>query len=387
MIAFVQPWSIYKSGGGPRILRSLLRNAPAPYRSIYASPFPNPEPNKRNEIRIPRRPYFGSLLEWLNQHVGNPLEYLTLASSRWFERRLRKTLIAHKVQAVHSIPQGIEYWYTFRVARELGLSFYFNVHDDLSYNLRNFPLKDRAMQHLGPVWREANGRIVISEAMGEEYNRRYGERPYIVVTDGLTNIATQPRPTPPNHRHVYFMGSIHISYENNFQTLLHALRRLRNDGCDVSLTVRGGIPFEFNPGSVPFHQLPWGSQEDVRADLKSADLLYFPLPFEPQFESFVRFSLSTKLVTYAGSGVPILFHGPRHSAAGQLLAKHDACLMADSPATKTLADLITTPTDRSAVVAQNALNLARTRFRIEDQRSKFWSLLLGTATVSSGPLS
>ena len=380
MIAFVQPWSIHGPGGGPRILRSLLQDPPTSYVSIFASPFPETETSHEDEIRIPRRPYLGDLPEWVNQRIGNPFEYLTLALSNQFESRLLATLKKHEVQAVHSIPQGIEYWNTFRVARKLGIPFYFNVHDDLSYNLRNFPYRDRAMQHLGTVWREADECIVISEAMGDEYNRRYGERSYLVVTDGLASIAAHPKSVPSTRRRIYFMGSVHTSYENNFKSLVAALGRLQHKGYKASLTVRGGIPFELDPGSVPLHRLPWGSQEDVKADLEAADMLYLPLPFEPQFDDFVRLSLSTKLVTYVGSGVPIVYHGPSHSAAGRLLDQHNGCLMADQPDAASLVKAITQSPDQSEAVAERALELADDRFRIKDQRSRFWSILQPAAS-------
>ena len=123
------------------------------------------------------------------------------------------------------------------------------------------------------------------------------------------------------------MGSIHLSYEANFNALFQALGYLRESGQEVSLTVRGGFPFPIRNGDVPVEVRPWGTQADVERDLREADFLYLPLPFEPEHQSFVRYSLATKLVTYLGSGLPIVYHGPKHAAAAELLAEHDAAHM------------------------------------------------------------
>ncbi len=48
-------------------------------------------------------------------------------------------------------------------------------------------------------------------------------------------------------------------------------------------------------------------------------------------KKFARYSLSTKMVTYAGSGVPILYHGPADSAAYELLNKNNARDFAHQP--------------------------------------------------------
>ena len=61
--------------------------------------------------------------------------------------------------------------------------------------------------------------------------------------------------------------------------------------------------------------------------MESADLLYMPMPFGEAHEKFARYSLSTKMVTYAGSGVPILYHGPATSAAFDLLKRNDAAIL------------------------------------------------------------
>jgi hypothetical protein len=61
-IVFTQPFSVTSTtgGGGGRILRSLLRNAPMPALCICTSP-EIPKPKSPDEIHLPIRPFFGRI--------------------------------------------------------------------------------------------------------------------------------------------------------------------------------------------------------------------------------------------------------------------------------------------------------------------------------------
>jgi glycosyltransferase involved in cell wall biosynthesis len=285
--------------------------------------------------------------------------------------------VERDVTVVHAIPHGLDFWSAFQAARDLGCPYVLNVHDDMTYNLHDRVYLNRAMDRLATVWREADRRMVISDAMGRAYNDRYGDRPYEVVTDGLTpeQVASAPRSRPSGRFAVYFMGSVHLSYRRNFQSLLDALNLVAEAQPErrVRFIVRGGMPFPLDAGSVDLELRGWGTQEEVEADLDDADLLYFPLPFEPEHDAFVRFSLSTKMVTYLGSGLPILYHGPGVAAAAQLLEQNDAGVLACTDHADALADILAAADAPGLNAATwGALELARRQFMLADQRTRFW---------------
>lgn len=369
MIAFVQPFPLDGHGGGARILRSLLEAAPAPYLSVCTAPVVRGRLRSQTEVHLPRRPAFG---RFEATRLHRQFARLDPVCGTAFKRRLAEMCAARDVTAIHAIPHGIEFWYAFEVAQRLRLRYVLNVHDDLPYNLDGIPYLPTAMERLGQAWRDADVRIVISKAMGEEYVRRYGHRPYTVVTDGLRTVSAEPR--SPTGRRVYFMGSVHLSYEANFRTLLEALQRVRSVDPDVpaSLTMRGGASFPLSSGEVPVCVRSWGTQADVQADCEEADFLYLPLPFGAEYEAFTRFSLSTKLVTYLGSGVPILYHGPENAAASRLLEEHGAAVAATESGIESLVAALATDVEEAARASANALVLARSQFRLRDQQRAFW---------------
>jgi hypothetical protein len=108
-----------------------------------------------------------------------------------------------------------------------------------------------------------------------------------------------------------------------------------------------------------------------------------PIPFGKEHENFARYSVSTKMVTYAGSGIPILYHGPTTSAVFDILSENKAanfltCLSPEEIA-RSLADLMNS---ERAEAAANALDLARREFMLADQTRKFWGTISRFVTIS-----
>jgi hypothetical protein len=288
--------------------------------------------------------------------------------ARSFRRRLKACCKKIGARAIHAVPHaGRDFAEAHAVARELSLPFFLSVHDDLAYTAGvASKTREAAMR---AAWQEAAARFVISEALGEEYCRRYGDRSFEVVTDGLTS---------PNLR-IYFMGLFHMGYEQNLRALLEsvAIFERAHPKISVSLTFRcEHIRAQVLAGMKQVTILPFADEAQVQRDLESADLLYMPIPFGAEHESFARYSLSTKMVTYVGSGLPVFYHGPASSAAFELLNRNAAALFATSLDPVEIAAVLTsaTPAKRSEVAA-NALELAQREFMLADQSRKFWGTI------------
>ena len=381
-IVFVQPFSLGSAGGGARILRALIEQAPFAVHSICCSP---EKPKRwRHETHLRSRPSWGRI-----EH--SRFASVPEVTARWFtagfRRRLRQQCMQLGARAIHTVPHASLDFATARaVARELSLPFFISLHDDLAYTAAGrgaAATREGAMQM---AWNDAAGRFVISEALGLEYCRRYGERSFVVVTDGLTNVATQgPQPNGSALR-IYFMGLFHMAYERNLRAFLEAIDIFEraHPAIAVSLTLRcEHIRAQVLAGVKPVTILPFADEAQVQRDMATSDLLYMPMPFGREHESFARYSLSTKMVTYLGSGVPMLYHGPPDSAAYQLLKKHAAAVAITTLDPKEIAAALAqlNPQTRSEVAA-NALALARREFMLEDQTQKFWGTIsasLGTA--------
>ncbi|MDQ6765648.1 MAG: glycosyltransferase, partial [Verrucomicrobiota bacterium] len=372
-IVFVQPFSLGSAGGGARILRALVGRAPLAWQSVCSSP-EKPKP-WQNEKHLRSRPAWGRL-----EHTR--LAALPNATARvfagWFRRRLKRLCVRLGARALHAVPHaGLDFAEAHAVARELSLPFFLSLHDDLAYTTLLHPgRRDAAM---ATAWREAAGLFVISEALGREYCRRYGERKFQVVTDGVEELSPLCDSIDGDVLRIYFMGLFHMAYERNLRALLDGIRILREQtpSLAVSVTLRcEHVRAQVLAGAEHVVVLPFADEAQVQRDIQEADLLYMPIPFGDKHANFARYSLSTKMVTYAGSGVPILYHGPTTSAAFELLNKHDAALTVTTlDAPEIAASLTAMDAARRRQTAANALDLARREFMLCDQLTKFWSTI------------
>jgi glycosyltransferase involved in cell wall biosynthesis len=375
-ILFVQPFSLgLGGGGGGRILRALLGNAPIPWQSVCVSPQrPKAWPG---ETHLPSRPSWGKIET--SRLAMFPKMTTSIFAGR-FRRRLRAFCRRTNVRAIHTVPHsGLDFAHAHAIARELSLPFFISVHDDLAYTAAHEGSREVHEPAMCRAWLDADARFVISDALGREYSRRYGERFYEVVTDGLSKLNSARQNSRSGRLRIYFMGLFHLGYESNFRVLLEALRifERRNPGITTTVTcrceyIRPHVWKDIKHVNV----LPFANEAQIERDMEEADFLYMPMPFGQEHENFTRYSVSTKMVTYVGSGLPILYHGPTTSAAFDLLRRHEAAIFLTSLGPEEIArSLAELSNAQRETVVRNALDLARREFMLADQTRKFWGTI------------
>ncbi len=373
MIAFIQSFGYWGRGGGSRILRGLLDCNHPPVISIATVPAETAQQTPIPEITMPVRPRLGRLEHTRLAGKLNAFDPLFRAS---FEEKLIRVIERKKIDAIHLVGHGYDLVPTSNVAVRLDIPLFLSVHDDIEYLSEKHAARDELRASMARAWRYATSVYAISEEMGVEYSRRYGKREFAIVTDGLKGYAAQPLARPQKSLRVYFMGLIHMSYLPNFRALLDALKQLRAElpGWQIELTLRAGaLAGVLRDDDVKVTVLPFAGEREVQRDMESADLLYMPLPFAKEAEAFGKFSLSTKMVTYLGSGLPIVYHGPANSAACNLLGKHGAAIAIPSEDPAEIARQILASLPRRNEIVTAALRLARERFDLAEQQRRFWT--------------
>jgi glycosyltransferase involved in cell wall biosynthesis len=169
-ILFVQPFSLGSGGGGgARILRALLEHAPMPWHSVCCSPRkPRFWPN---ETHLPSRPSWGKIET--SRLAKFPKMTMSIFAQS-FRRRLKSFCQHINARAVHTVPHsGLEFLHAQAVARELSLPFFISLHDDLAYTTGRELRPSVREPAMRDAWLGADARFVISEALGQEYSRRW----------------------------------------------------------------------------------------------------------------------------------------------------------------------------------------------------------------------
>jgi hypothetical protein len=374
-IVFVQPFGINAAGGGSRILRAMLTNAPIPWESIASTFSPIPPCMVGKETRIAGRPYMGKLER---SRLANLVALLDKWAAANFEREFERIVRMVHAIGVHSVAHSC--WDTaaaFRVAQRMKIPFFISVHDDPAYTLRRHPHAAEFLSSAQIAWKGSAARFVICEELGREMCRRWGEGAFLLITDGVESLAAAPKPRLKDRLHIYFMGLLHLGYDQNLHVLQKALEVLKSQRpeVDVRIILRCGSLRPraiLNPALIEV--LPFANESVVARDLEQADLLYLPLSLSPDDAGMARFSLSTKMISYLGSGRPILYHGPADAAVGRLLEQEQAAVTCDSLEPHILLQALQKAWVSEANIS-NALRLAEGRFSLADVRNRFWGAI------------
>lgn len=219
---------------------------------------------------------------------------------------------------------------------------------------------------------------VISEAMGDYYQKRYPDMQTTVMrlTPAAGSIASS---APPNQEFVIgFAGSLYASKE--FKSLLAALDlsnwrvgdrpvRVRIMGAKISYQTKSPACIEY---------LGYRKSDEVAEIMAAADCGYVPYWFDPAYELAVRLCFPSKLITCLASRTPIFFHGPKHSAPSKFIDDFGAGFACHSTDPKEilqrLEDLASA--DRKELTRQAELAIA-SEFNNENFHRRFHFLITG----------
>jgi len=216
--------------------------------------------------------------------------------------------------------------------------------------------------------------LVISEELGCEYQRLFGDNEFEIITDGIADseISTPGRINSTNQVTIYFSGLLHFAYYPLFNVLADALDRLSKQGFSFKLIIRGAGMVDVLTGRsfMVDYRTDFISDAAVKEEMDTASILYLPIKFTTP--EFYLYSLSTKMIGYLGAPGSILFHGPVNSAAGALLQHANAAECCTSLNVDDMVKSIINLIDNNGCVSNNAKILAQKKFNLAEIQLKFW---------------
>ena len=362
-----QSFSLYDNGGGSRILRRLYEGNESKVSSLAFTVYPaKPVNGDIDEKVIPLTPLTRSWMRWkLRDGVMWLRENAFKSRSN---KNIRKAAAKIPFDVLHVVDHGPFSSELCEDSFLSGKSLWVSFHDHFSTTGSSF-------DNANKLWNSASRRLVISNELGNEYRRLFGDKNFEVITDGVfINEISEPVIANGSTITIYFAGLLHINYLPLFEVLANALDVLSKEGLKIKLILRGTqyvdflhqnyFEVEYRPFSIDY--------DELKEELDAATILYLPIKFEPA--DFYLYSLSTKMVGYLGASGSILYHGPADSAASNLLKQSNSAIGCYTLNVEDMLESLRNILKEDCNVSYNAKNLAKKHFNLQKIKERFWQL-------------
>jgi len=179
----------------------------------------------------------------------------------------------------------------------------------------------RDRESIGPLFRAAAERIVISAEMKEVYEKRYGAE-FKVLYNGaderifLSGPEKKKKEGPLIIRYVGALVRRH--HAQAMEDVTEAVKEFNDRGGNVRFEIYGGEDTEDAAYALANGRDVLYRGSISRAEgfglLRTADLLVVPVSFSKARYEGIRLSMPTKLAEYLASGTPTLVYGPPGSS-------------------------------------------------------------------------
>lgn len=188
-------------------------------------------------------------------------------------------------------------------------------------SLLRAPLRKKMLARLDAVLGSSPRRLVIGDAMAEEYRHRYGGEfePFLnaVEPDVLQRpVAIGP---PRDYVKLVYVGGLHLNRWRSLRDIAVALEGLREEGFRAEAIVYSQLRFFREGGKLDIAPVMHFAGElapsDVYTVLQDADILLHVESFDRSSQSFARYSVSTKIPESMAAGRAILAYGPETAAS------------------------------------------------------------------------
>lgn len=213
--------------------------------------------------------------------------------------------------------------------------------------------------------------FVISEKMGESYEKRYNEKYYsfhnpIDEQLWMNKVTLDQNKTKNDFFLFLYTGKINRDTASVLKSSVRAINSLNSIGYKIKLHIYTQTSYKFVYsliGKLPPDTFKGFVKNDCLPDkLKNADGLLLPLSFSNKSIKYTRLSVATKATEYMFSKKPIFLFAPGRLAVTEYLSKHSAAYIVsdESKIQEAIVGFIDNEELRKQI-ANNAYNLAINR--------------------------
>ncbi|MDZ7831114.1 MAG: glycosyltransferase [Desulfobacterales bacterium] len=228
-------------------------------------------------------------------------------------------------------------------ARILGVPLLSMVHDDPVNRIRvkNYPswLVNLYHREFEKTLRTSQSCAVISDYMGEIYQKRYGVKTITLFPGVEKEKCLAPR-TLDSKKSPIIIGSVgSINSKRNWNILVESVNLLnQRHGKGKFRILHLGRPSRDLLITEDVEATGWLPEKEFESQLRRIDIGFLNWDFAPEMAETRRTSLPLKITTYIQAQVPMLALGPIDSTVVRYLNDYDCGLACTKPETKSFAD-------------------------------------------------
>jgi hypothetical protein len=314
-------------------------------------------------------------------------EYILFRAWQYYEvpRRIAALAARFRPEAIVTISHVSGWLCAWQLAADRRIPFHMVAHDDLVYANR-FPRWSRgwAERKFGEAYRAARSRLCISEAMAEEYERRFGAAGTVIYP--TRGIAT-PAASAVAPRVSRALPSLTFAYAGSINSAEQFDQIIAFAGVAAAA---GHRLIAYSPQHAALRDhAGQASAVDLRAPLPPADLarrlsdeadcLLLPQPFTEAERAVSAMSFPSKWVDYSGIGLPMLVWAPSWSVSADFAARHPGSVelvtSADAREVAAAIDRLAGAPAYRVSLAEHVLELGARAFAPATAWHTFWTAL------------
>jgi glycosyltransferase involved in cell wall biosynthesis len=314
----------------------------------------------------------GPLVELLN--------YLLLPLIVWEGIRIVRE---NTIKTIITVPWDEYFVAAYFIHLFTGSELFIYVMDDPLGNPSSTPLAHPLYSLLmGKILRTAQRVWAISLPMCESLEQRFGVKctpklPFLDVDEFVRECRGHSR-QPDRELRLLYAGAIYSAHLDALHDLVQVVNRgTIGGGRSAVLTLftpLSGLALRKMGIEGPNIARSFIPASEMAAALRSADVLFLPLSFQPEMRHLVETSLPTKLAEYLASGVPILVYAPPYASVSRYCRAEEFGLLVDEPGEEKLVEAIrrlATDTELRDRLASNALATALRHHQAQTARADF----------------
>jgi hypothetical protein len=336
--------------------------------------------------------------EWRRLSVfGNRCRSLVLWMNLWLKviqraRNIRHVLLLEQCKAVVSFTGECEDLpAAFMAAKMTGCQFFPVMDDDFFSQWTEVHKRWFAWQVGSFMVRHAERLFVVSDAMREEYKRRYGVEGHVLHTPTMGRVGATPSRVPIGQTNgevrILFTGTVYELNADIVTSIISASAFFPNGRVKVDLytwQTRDQLRALGVEGAYEVHKSL--SPEAIQAVQRQSDILFLGLGFNPRHRMLAQTSFPSKLTDYLVSGRPILALAPIDSCTAEFLHKHQCGHVVERQDASSIADgirLLISDEGYRIKLVQNAFEVARREFDYERVVSGLVNVINGKQSATT----